>query len=137
MDQYLGKKYKLKSSDKFDDFLKFLGIGLLQRKTATSLSPVCELTRADDGTYTYSFTSPVKSLKYVFKEGEETVTERADGAKMMSTFTFEGDDFIQIEVHDNGKRSRHVRTFTEDKIVVISTIEGWDDKAVRVYERVN
>ncbi|XP_052751954.1 fatty acid-binding protein-like [Galleria mellonella] len=136
MDQYLGKKYKLKCSENLDEFLKSLGIGFLSRKAAAAVSPVCELTRDEDGTYTYIFSTPIRTLKYVFKLGEEVILERADGAKMKSTFTIEGDDFVQIEVHENGKVSKHVRSFSEDKLVVVSTIEGWDGKAIRTYDRV-
>ncbi|XP_059051813.1 fatty acid-binding protein, muscle-like [Achroia grisella] len=137
MEQYFGKKYKLKTSENFDEFMKALGIGFISRKTAASLSPVCELTKNDDGTYIYSFSTPIRTLKYVFKLGEEVITERADGAKMKSTFTIEGNSVIHIEVDDNGKASKHVRTFSDDKLVVISTLQGWDGECTRIYELVN
>ncbi|KAM3963819.1 fatty acid-binding protein-like [Aphomia sociella] len=134
--EHLGKKYKLKSSDNFDDYMKALGIGLLSRKAAASMTPVCELVKNDDGTLAYISCSSLKNMKYVFKLGEQVVTERADGVKVNSTFTIEGDTLTQVEVEDSGKTSKHVRTFSDDSLVAVSTLDGWSGNCTRIYERV-
>ncbi|KAG6456343.1 hypothetical protein O3G_MSEX009685 [Manduca sexta] len=119
MDQYLGLKYKLKSSENFEEYMSFIEIGLISRKTAISVSPVCELTRDDDGVYTYTMATTFKTMKFSFKLGEEFVEERADGVKVKSVMTLDGDKLIQVQIEDNGRKSTHVRHFTPELMTVV------------------
>lgn len=57
-------------------------VGMLSRKTATSVSPVAVLTRDADGSYTLTFTTMFKVVTLTFKLGEEFIEERADGVKV-------------------------------------------------------
>ncbi|XP_004928852.2 fatty acid-binding protein [Bombyx mori] len=134
MEDFIGVKYKLKSSDNFDDYLKFIEVGLLSRKTANAVSPVCVLTRDNDGVYTLTMTTTFRTVKMSFKLGEEFIEERPDGAKVKSLLTIEGNKLIQTQTENNGRKSTHVREFTKDKLTVTTTAEGWDGRCIRVYE---
>lgn len=57
-------------------------VGLLSRKTANAVSPVCVLTRDNDGVYTLTMTTTFRTVKMSFKLGEEFIEERPDGAKV-------------------------------------------------------
>lgn len=74
-------KYKLKTSENFDAFLKEIGIGLVSRKLAGTSSPTLEITTSDDGYTTIKATSPIKTTTTRFKLGEEFEEERMDGKK--------------------------------------------------------
>ncbi|CAH2052248.1 unnamed protein product, partial [Iphiclides podalirius] len=137
MDQFIGKKYKLKTSENFDEYLKYIGVGFLSRKTANSVSPVCSLTLNDDGSYTLSMLTTFRNVFIKFKLNEEFIEERADGTKVKSTMVIEGNKLIQIQIEDNGRKSMHIREFTPTTLTVTSTAEGWDGKCVRVYEIVD
>ncbi|XP_068623608.1 fatty acid-binding protein-like [Battus philenor] len=134
MEQFLGKKYKLKSSENFDEYLKFIGVGFISRKTANSVSPICVVTKGDDGFYTLAMLTVVRNVYVKFKLGEEFEEERADGTKVKSTMVIEGNKLIQTQVESNGRKSTHVREFSSDKLTVTSTAEGWEGKCVRIYE---
>ncbi|CAG4932628.1 unnamed protein product [Colias eurytheme] len=134
MEQFLGKKYKLKTSDNFEDYLKYIGVGLISRKLVTSLYPVCVLSQNEDGSYTLTMTTPVRKVITTFKLDEEFDEDRPDGVKVKSRITLEGNKLIQTQ-EDKGIRSKHVREFTDTKLTVITTAEGWDGTCIRVYER--
>ncbi len=74
-------KYKLKSSENFDAFLKEIGVGLVTRKLANAASPSLEITV--DGEYTsLKAVAPFKTQTTRFKLGEEFDEERMDGKKV-------------------------------------------------------
>ncbi|XP_013184032.1 fatty acid-binding protein, muscle [Amyelois transitella] len=135
MDQFLGRRYKLAEPDtkNFDEYMKFIDIGLISRKTAASVSPVAEMTKTETGEYILTFTTLIKTMRAVFRLGEEFIEERADGTKVKSTITWEDGKLVQVQVEDNGRKSKHVRTFTMDTLTAETTAEGWDGKCVRVY----
>ncbi|GBP35713.1 hypothetical protein EVAR_82647_1 [Eumeta japonica] len=56
-------------------------IGLVSRKTALSISPVCYLLKNNDGTYTYCMSTVFRSSKTTFTPDEEFAHERLDGDK--------------------------------------------------------
>ncbi|CAK1541693.1 unnamed protein product [Leptosia nina] len=134
MDTFLGKKYKLKSSDNFEEYLKFIGVGLLSRKLVISLSPISELSKNEDGSYSLTMTTPVRKVVTTFRLGEEFDEERPDGVKVKSLMTIEGNKLVQVQRDPSGKTSKHVREFKDNTLTVISTAEGWDGTCIRVYE---
>ncbi|CAK1590254.1 unnamed protein product [Parnassius mnemosyne] len=136
MEQFIGKKYKLKSSENFDEYLKYIGVGFLSRKTANSVSPVCTLMLNEDGSYTMAMLTTFRNVFVTFKLNEEFIEERADGTKVKSLMVVEGNKLIQTQIEDNGRKSTHVREFTPTSITVTSTADGWSGKCVRVYELV-
>lgn len=71
----------------------------MTRKMGSSVSPVVELTE-DNGTYTLKTTSPFKSTEIKFKLGEEFDEETADGRKVKSVCTLEGDKLVQLQKGD-------------------------------------
>ena len=42
-------RYRMTSSEGFDEFMKALGVGLMKRKLANSVTPVVVMEIADDG----------------------------------------------------------------------------------------
>ncbi|XP_022115120.2 fatty acid-binding protein, muscle [Pieris rapae] len=137
MEPFIGKRYKLKSSDNFEDYLKFIGVGLLSRKLVMSVSPVTELTKNEDGSYTLTHTTSIRKVTTTFRLNEEYEEDRPDGVKVKSEMTIEGNKLIQIQSDPSGKKSKHIREFTDSTLTVITTADGWDGTCIRVYEAVN
>merc|ERR1712071_335670 len=77
MADFLNKKYKLASSENFDEYMSELKIGLT-RKLGNSSTPVVEVTLNGDE-YTLTTSSLLKTTTIKFKLGEEFEEERADG----------------------------------------------------------
>ncbi|XP_068971571.1 sodium/calcium exchanger regulatory protein 1 isoform X1 [Bombus flavifrons] len=124
-----GKQYKLQSSENFDDFLKALGVGIMTRKMGSSVSPVIELTE-NNGVYTLKTTSAFKNSEIKFKLGEEFDEETADGRKVKSVCTLDGNKLIQVQ---KGEKDTTIeREFTPTEMKAIMKVD--DIVCTRVYK---
>ncbi|XP_076760711.1 fatty acid binding protein isoform X1 [Xylocopa sonorina] len=124
-----GKRYKLQSSENFDDYLKSLGVGLLTRKMGSSVSPVVELTE-NSGVYTLKTTSPFKNSEIKFKLGEEFEEETPDGRKVKTVCTLEGNKLMQIQKGE--KQTTIEREFTPTEMKAIMKVD--DIVCTRIYK---
>ena len=124
-----GKKYKMEKSENFDEYMKALGVGLVMRKMGNSVSPTVELVQSGDS-FTLNSTSTFKSTSITFKLGEEFEEETADGRKVKTKITQDGNKFIQEQFGD--KPSTIVREFNADDMTTTLTIG--DVKCVRYYK---
>merc|ERR1711939_1089913 len=79
-------KYKLTTSENFEEFMKALGVGLVTRKLGNKSSPTVTVTE-DNGEYTFKQESLVKTSEIKFKLGEEFEEVTADGRKVLSKMT--------------------------------------------------
>nr|BAN20204.1 allergen, putative [Riptortus pedestris] len=128
----LGIKYKLDKSEKFDEFMKALGVGLITRKMGNTVSPVVELTE-DGGTYTLKSSSTFKNTVTTFKLGEEFEEDTPDGRKVKSVITLDGDNKL-IHVQKGDKESKIVREFTPEECKMILSVD--DIVCTRIYKKV-
>jgi len=126
-------KFKLDSSDNFDNFLKELGVNFMLRKLANSTSPTVDISRVGDQ-FTMKTISTVKTSVVTFTLGQEFEEERLDGKKVKSVMTLEGNKLIQKQF-DNGKEVQYIREFNGDVLTVTSTANNVT--SVRVYKRVD
>ncbi|XP_070521758.1 fatty acid binding protein isoform X2 [Cardiocondyla obscurior] len=127
--EFLGKRYKLFSSENFDDFMKALGVGMVTRKMGSSVSPVVEITEKD-GVYTLKTTSPFKNTEIKFKLGEEFDEETPDGRKVKSVCTLEGNKLIQVQ---KGEKDTTIeREFSATEMKAIMKVD--DIVCTRVYK---
>ncbi|XP_072756434.1 fatty acid binding protein isoform X1 [Anoplolepis gracilipes] len=125
----LGKRYKLQTSEKFDEYMKALGVGMVMRKMGASVSPTVELTEKD-GVYTLKTTSTFKNTEVKFKLGEELDEETVDGRKVKSVFTLEGNKLMQEQKGE--KNSTIEREFTPTEMKAIMKVD--DIVCTRVYK---
>ncbi|KAF7988619.1 hypothetical protein HCN44_001192 [Aphidius gifuensis] len=126
--EFLGKKYKLSTSEKFDELMKALGVGLITRKMGATVSPTVELTE-NGGEYTLKTTSTFKNSELKFKLGEEIDEETPDGRKVKSTFTLDGNKLHQIQ---KGEKDTIIeREFTPTEMKAIMKVD--DIVCTRIY----
>jgi len=126
-----GKKYKLETSENFDDYMKELGVGFFLRKIGNSINPTIELIKNGDE-YTLNTESTFKNTTIKFKLGQEFDEETIDGRNVKSIIRAEGNKFTQEQAGD--KPSTIIREFGEDSLRVIMKIK--DIECVRVYNKV-
>lgn len=129
IEEFLGKKYKLSSSENFDDFMKALGVSMMTRKMGATVNPVVELTESD-GVYTLKTTSPFKNSEIKFKLGEEFDEETPDGRKVKSVCTLEGNKLIQVQKGD--KETTIEREYTPTEMKAVMKVD--DIVCTRVYK---
>jgi len=131
VDAYLGKKYKLETSENFDEFMKEIGVGLITRKVGNSVSPVVELNKEGDE-YILTSNSTFKNVVTKFKPGEEFDQETPDGRKVKATITVEGNTLKEVQKGDDGKLTTIDRTWTDDEIKMV--MSAGDITATRIYK---
>ena len=132
LDNVLGKKYKLASSENFDEFMKALGVGLVTRKVGNAVSPVVDLIK-DGDQYVLSSSSTFKNTVIKFKPGEEFDQETPDGRKVKSVINIDGNTLREVQTDpDSGKKTTIDRTFAEDEIKMVMKVD--DVEAVRIYK---
>ncbi|XP_025423289.1 fatty acid-binding protein, muscle isoform X2 [Sipha flava] len=133
MEEFLNKKYKLHSSDKFEQYMKAVGVGMLTRKMGNTVSPVVELTKTDDGKYSLSSNSAFKNTSIKFNLNEEFDEETPDGRKVKSTITQEGNKLIHVQKNDK-LSTTIVREFQPDELKMVLTVG--DIVCTRIYKPV-
>merc|ERR1711915_251560 len=124
-------KYKLATSENFEEFMKVLGVGLITRKLGNKASPTVTITKEGDE---YNFKQEsFKTSEFKFKVGEPFEEITADGRKVMSTMTQLAPNVMQHDMKgtDGGKDSVCVREFFKDKLIAVCSCE--DVTTTRVY----
>ncbi|KAK2714012.1 fatty acid-binding protein-like [Artemia franciscana] len=127
-------KFKLVSSENFDEYMKAIGVGFATRKIANSLSPTVEISVNEEGEYTLKTSSTFKTSEIKFKLGEEFDEERQDGKKVKSTVTKEGNKLTHVMKADD-KPSTITREVNGDEMKTILTVD--DVVCTRLYKRVD
>merc|ERR1712004_297924 len=118
-------KYKLATSENFEEFMKVLGVGLLTRKLGNKTSPTVTITKEGDE---YNFRQDsIKTSEFKFN---------VDGRKVISTMTQVAPNKMKHEMKgtDGGKDSVCVREFFADKLIAVCHCEGVE--TTRVYHAV-
>jgi len=82
-------------SNIFLDLIFCIEIGFMTRKLGNSSTPVVEVTLNGDE-YTLTTSSLLKTTTIKFKLGEEFEEERADGVKVKSTITLDGNKMSHV-----------------------------------------
>nr|ADY80038.1 fatty acid binding protein [Procambarus clarkii] len=130
-------KYKMESSENFDDFMKALGVGLVMRKMGNAATPTVEISLEDD-VYTMKTTTTFKTTEVKFKLGEEFEETTADGRNVKSTITLEGNKMIHNQKGDEEKKEKSsvlTREFTETEMLMECKVD--DIVCKRVYKRLD
>ncbi|XP_022165558.1 fatty acid-binding protein, muscle-like isoform X2 [Myzus persicae] len=128
------KKFKLESSDKFDEYMKALGVGMMTRKLGNTVSPVVELTKSDDGKFVLSSNSTFKNSSIAFKLNEEFDEETPDGRKVKSTIIQDGNKLVHTQKCDKHNDTTIVREFEPEQLKMVLTVD--DITCTRIYKPV-
>lgn len=130
MDQFLNKKYKLSTSENFEEIMKALGVGLFTRKIGAAVSPVMELTKEGDE-YALSSKSTFKDTLIKFKLGEEFDEETPDGRMVKSVITQEGNNKL-VQIQKGDKTTKIIREFLPEEVKMTLTVD--DITCTRIYK---
>lgn len=132
MASFLNKKYKLTSSDQFDEYMKALGVGMIVRKMGATVSPVVQVTE-NNGEYVLKTESTFKNSEIKFKLGEEFEEETPDGRKVKSVITLDGNKMTHIQKGD--KQTVIEREFTPTEMKAVMKVDNV--VCTRVYKTEN
>jgi len=125
-------KWKLESSENFDNYMKAVGVGYLMAKLGSTAKPTVVI-KKDGDQYTLRTETTFKNSEVSFKIDEEFQETTTDGRKCKTTFKFEGPNkLIQLQTGD--VPSTIVRELTDENTLVC-VCEAKDVVCKRVYKR--
>uniref|UniRef100_T1J6K4 Cytosolic fatty-acid binding proteins domain-containing protein n=1 Tax=Strigamia maritima TaxID=126957 RepID=T1J6K4_STRMM len=132
MAEFVGK-YKLISSENFDDYMKALNVSMVTRKLANAASPVQDIQLNGDEFYIKTSTT-FKTSEIKFKLGVEFDEQTADGRTVKTTITRDGNKLIQEQKADKpALNSTLTREFEGDTMKMVLTVG--DIVCTRVYKK--
>ncbi|PWA15131.1 fatty acid-binding protein, heart [Gambusia affinis] len=123
--------WNLKESDKFDDYMKELGVGFATRKIGNMTKPTTIIS-VDGDTVTVKTQSSIKNTELSFKIGEDFDETTADDRKVKSLVTIEDGKLVHVQKWD-GKETSLVREVDGNKLTL--TLKIGDVVCTRRYEK--
>jgi len=131
MELFLGK-WKMESSENFDEYMKTVGVNYVTRKIASTLKTNYNITDEGNETYNLRLESTFKNADMKFKLNEEFDETTSDGRKCKTTLTLDGNKLIQDQKGDTP--STITREITDNgTLVCVCTANGV--VCTRVYKR--
>ncbi|XP_013386384.1 fatty acid-binding protein, heart [Lingula anatina] len=92
-------KWKLIDSKNFEEYMKAVGVGAVMRKLGATAKPSQEISR-DGDKFTIKTKSAVKNTEITFTLGQEFEETTADGRKVKSVVTLDGDKLVHSQKGD-------------------------------------
>ncbi|XP_055939652.1 fatty acid-binding protein-like isoform X2 [Argiope bruennichi] len=123
-------KFKLVSSENFDEFMKAMGVNIVMRKAGSLSKPVVEL-KQDGDTFILKTTTTFKTSEIKFKLGEEFEETRMDGSTCKTIITLEDGKLVQKQSGD--KEVTIIRELEGDQMKTICKVD--DIVSTRLYNR--
>ncbi|XP_076611266.1 fatty acid-binding protein, heart [Chaetodon auriga] len=130
MDSFIGT-WNLKSSEKFDDYMKALGVGFATRQVGNMTKPTTIISM-DGDKVTVKTQSTIKNTELSFKIGEEFEETTADDRHVKSIVTLEDGKMVHIQKWD-GKETSLVRAVNGKSLTLTLTLG--DVVSTRHYEK--
>ncbi|CAJ0934709.1 unnamed protein product, partial [Mesorhabditis belari] len=105
VDQFAGT-WVQSSQEKFEEYMKEAGVGLITRKAAANLKVTCKIT-VEGNTVHWRQESSLKNYELTFTVGEDMEEETADGRHFKTNFHWVGDKLVQEQtpIKDGDKPS--------------------------------
>ncbi|KAJ8010195.1 hypothetical protein DPEC_G00072470 [Dallia pectoralis] len=132
VDKFVGT-WKLINSEKFDDYMKILGVGFATRQVGNYIKPNLTFKMKNHEIIHVKSESTFKTIEIQFKLNEPFEETTPDGRKTMTTFTIENGRLVQIQTWD-GKETTIERQITDDGKLLARCLMG-DVVALRTYEK--
>ncbi|KAM4724073.1 fatty acid-binding protein, brain-like [Anableps anableps] len=123
--------WKLVDSQNFDDYMKALGVGLATRQVGSVIKPTVMISMNGNKVVVKTL-STFRNTELSAKLGEEFDETTPDDRHVKTTFTMEGDKFVQVQRWD-GKETKFVRKIQDGNMVL--TLTFGDVTSIRTYQK--
>jgi len=132
----LPEKYLMEKSDGFDDFMKVLGVGMIERRLANSVVPINEIEISEDGQYTIRTLTTVRNTELSFHLNQTFTEDVIDGRKTQTTATRTGNLLVLDQKGDRsrGEKDSVMTREVEGDIMTMKLIVD-NVTCVRIYKR--
>ncbi|CAI5779325.1 acid-binding 5-like [Podarcis lilfordi] len=128
---FLGR-WRLVSSDGFDEYMKQLGVGMAMRKMGSMAKPDVIITK-DGDTFHVKTESTFKTSEFSFKLGEKFNEETLDGRKTQTLITLDDNNVLTQHQEWDGKETTITRKIVDGKLIVECVMNS--AKCTRVYQK--
>ncbi|XP_063341793.1 fatty acid binding protein 4b [Pelmatolapia mariae] len=132
VEQFVGT-WTLVNSDKFDEYMKAVGVNYTTRQMGILAKPNVVISMGDDGFITLKSVTTFKTTEFKFKLNEECDEDTPDGRATKTTMTIEDGKLVQKQAWD-GKTTRIEREIEDGKLIAKCYMD--DVVAVRTYKKV-
>uniref|UniRef100_A0A7N5JND6 Fatty acid-binding protein 5-like n=1 Tax=Ailuropoda melanoleuca TaxID=9646 RepID=A0A7N5JND6_AILME len=132
VEPFLGK-WRLISSEGFEDYMKELGVGMAMRKMGNMAKPDVIISKNGD-TYTVKTESTFKTSEFSFKLNEKFDENTIDGRKTQTLITLDDNNVLTQVQQWDGKETTITRKIEDGKLIVECVLNGV--KCTRVYQKV-
>ena len=149
----------MESSDKFDDFMKALGVGMIKRKLANSVVPINEVRKfillslkmflqerqknsffqveiSEDGLYVIRTLTTVRNTEISFRLNEMFLEDVIDGRRTETTPTRSGNLLTLDQKGQRGEKDTVMTREVDGDVMTMKLIVG-DVTCTRIYRRIN
>ena len=139
MDKFKGK-YKRISTENYKEMLQEFELNFLFIKAATSSAapvPVIEISE-ENGQWTITTSSALKTFSRTFKLGEPFDETTADGREVSSVILLEDGKLVSVQTAKKPgvKSTRSVREIEGDELIYTIRVEGTNTVCVQKFVRV-
>ncbi|XP_067305829.1 fatty acid binding protein 4b [Pseudorasbora parva] len=131
VEQFVGK-WKMTSSDNFDEYMKAVGAGFASRQMANLAKPSLSIALDDQGFISMKAVTTFKTLEIKFKLDEEFDETTADDRKVKTIMSLADGKLIQTQTWE-GKSTTIEREIQDSKMIAKCTMD--DVVAIRTYEK--
>ncbi|XP_048009202.1 fatty acid-binding protein, adipocyte-like [Megalobrama amblycephala] len=131
VEQFVGK-WKMTSSDNFDEYMKAVGAGFASRQMANLAKPSLTIALDDQGFISMKAVTTLKTLEIKFKLDEEFDETTADDRKVKTILSLADGKLIQTQTWE-GKTTIIEREIQDCKMIAKCTMD--DVVAIRTYEK--
>ena len=144
----------MESSDKFDDFMKALGVGMIKRKLANSVVPINEVRNSillqweereinisfqveisEDGLYVIRTLTTVRNTEISFRLNEMFLEDVIDGRRTETTPTRTGNLLTLDQKGQRGEKDTVMTREVDGDVMTMKLIVG-DVTCTRIYKRI-
>ncbi|GFR97375.1 fatty acid binding protein [Elysia marginata] len=120
-EQYAPGTWIMENSENFDEYMKAVGVGFAKRVIGNAAKPKQEIS-VDNGNWKIVTSTTVTSVVLEFELNKEFDETTADGRKVKSTCTVDGNKLITEQKGELD--STIIRDFTPDSFVMTLTAKG-------------
>jgi len=115
--------YEMVSSENYDQYLKAVGVGIIQRNLANTAKPILTWIDGGNGKWTQKTSTLVKSFEITFTLGEEFEEKTADDRVCKSVITLEGSKLIHKQ-QIGDLEAQTVREFNGNEMTTTFSSQG-------------
>ncbi|XP_019866421.1 sodium/calcium exchanger regulatory protein 1 isoform X2 [Aethina tumida] len=127
-------KYSHEKNENLDEYFKAVGVPYIPRKMMCSTSPSLEIATSEDGEWTISTSTMLRTNVSKFKLGED-YEESMPGGIIKNNTVIEDDKIVTSSIGPNGEKMMRIYEFTDTHCILTMKHEKSGTEAKRYFKR--